>query len=128
VPLIGALIFLNLVGELRNVTQSNGDCCANSPPRAGKVVKVLSFQYENDLACGLQITNAENAEGLRLETRDLSDVTEGKVGSMIEAASINPDEKTDLTTWLKMVGQLRHWLRLLTSETISASKIGGGER
>jgi len=43
-----------------------------------------------------------------LETRDTSDVTEGKAGSMIEAASINPDEKTDLTTWLKMVEQLRH--------------------
>jgi hypothetical protein len=53
-----------LDGNLRNVTHSNGDCCANSPARAGKIAKVSSFQDENDLACGLQIINAENAEGL----------------------------------------------------------------
>jgi aminoglycoside phosphotransferase family enzyme/predicted kinase len=38
----------------------------------------------------------------------MADVTERKVGSVIETASINPDEKTDLATWLKMVEQLRH--------------------
>ncbi len=38
----------------------------------------------------------------------MGDASEQNVGSMIEAASINPDEKTDLPTWLKMVEQLRH--------------------
>ena len=38
----------------------------------------------------------------------MADVTEGKARSVIEMASINPDEKTDLARWLKMVEQLRH--------------------
>jgi hypothetical protein len=43
----------------------------------------------------------------------MGDVTERNAGSVIEMASINPDEKTDLSMWLKMVEQLRHapeWL------------------
>jgi hypothetical protein len=38
--------------------------CANSPARAGKIAKVTSFQDGNDLACGLQIINPEDAQGL----------------------------------------------------------------
>jgi hypothetical protein len=38
----------------------------------------------------------------------MADMTEGKAGSVIDTASINPDEKTDLAMWLKMVDQLRH--------------------
>jgi aminoglycoside phosphotransferase family enzyme/predicted kinase len=38
----------------------------------------------------------------------MAEVTERKAGSMIDTASINPDEKTDLAAWLKMVEQLRH--------------------
>jgi hypothetical protein len=64
VPLICPPILLNLDGELRNVTQSDGDRCANSPARAGKIAKVTSFQDGNDLACGLQTINPEAAEGL----------------------------------------------------------------
>ena len=37
----------------------------------------------------------------------MADMTECKAGSAIEMASINPDEKADLATWLKMVEQLR---------------------
>jgi hypothetical protein len=59
VPLICPPILLNLDGKLRNVTQSNWDCCANSPARAGKIIKVASFQDENDLACGLQTIKAD---------------------------------------------------------------------
>jgi len=29
-------------------------------------------------------------------------------GSVIKMTSINPDEKTDLTTWLEVVERLRH--------------------
>jgi hypothetical protein len=38
----------------------------------------------------------------------MGDVTERNAGSVIEMASINPDEKTDLSMWLKMVEQLHH--------------------
>jgi hypothetical protein len=64
VPLICLPILQNLDGELRNVTQSDGDRCAISPARAVKIAKVTSFQDGNDLACGLQIINPEDAEGL----------------------------------------------------------------
>jgi aminoglycoside phosphotransferase family enzyme/predicted kinase len=37
----------------------------------------------------------------------MADVTEQNIGSVAAMASINPDEKTDLSTWLKMVEQLR---------------------
>ena len=36
----------------------------------------------------------------------MADVTERNIGSVIKMASINPDEKTDLATWLKMVEQI----------------------
>src|SRR5688572_15849384 len=35
-------------------------------------------------------------------------VTEQNIGRVTAIASIYPDEKTDLSTWLKMVEQLRH--------------------
>jgi uncharacterized protein len=38
----------------------------------------------------------------------MADVTERNIGSVIAMVSINPDEKTDLATWLEMVEQLRH--------------------
>src|SRR6266542_5199596 len=38
----------------------------------------------------------------------MADVTEGNIGSVTTMASINPDEKTDLSTWLKMVEQVRN--------------------
>jgi hypothetical protein len=53
-----------LDGELRNVTQSDGDRCANSPARAEKIAEITSFQDGNDLACGLQIINPKAAEDL----------------------------------------------------------------
>jgi len=37
----------------------------------------------------------------------MADVTEQNIGSLAAMASINLDEKTDLSTWLKMVEQLR---------------------
>src|SRR5262245_32244204 len=40
--------------------------------------------------------------------RGMAEVTERNAGSVIEMASINLDEKTDLATWLKMVERLRH--------------------
>src|SRR5262245_50214149 len=38
----------------------------------------------------------------------MADVTEPNIGSVAAMASINPDEKTDLSTWLKMVEQVRN--------------------
>src|SRR6266508_3193929 len=38
----------------------------------------------------------------------MADVNEGNIGSVTTMASINPDEKTDLSTWLKMVEQVRN--------------------
>ena len=38
----------------------------------------------------------------------MADMTERNIGSVIAMASINPDEKTDLAAWLKMVERLRH--------------------
>ena len=38
----------------------------------------------------------------------MADVTERNIGSVIGMAPINPDKKTDLASWLKMVEQLRH--------------------
>jgi hypothetical protein len=64
VPLICLPPLQNLDGELRNVTQPDGDRCANSPAHADKIAEVISFQDGNDLACGLQIINPKYAEGL----------------------------------------------------------------
>jgi hypothetical protein len=38
----------------------------------------------------------------------MAGVIERNVASVVEMASINPDEKTDLSTWLKMVERLRN--------------------
>src|SRR6266545_7749087 len=38
----------------------------------------------------------------------MAGVSEQNVGSVVETASVIPDGKTDLATWLKMVERLRH--------------------
>jgi hypothetical protein len=58
-PLSCPPVLLNLDGQLRNVTQSNGDCCANSPASARNISTISSFQDKNYLASGLRIINAE---------------------------------------------------------------------
>jgi hypothetical protein len=52
-------LLLNLDGKLRNVTQSNGDCCAKSGAPAAGSPQSQSFLDKHDLACGLQIINAD---------------------------------------------------------------------